>query len=286
MSTLLGAHNDHDEMSSDLPAIASHALPNNNDANVIVEAVRGDRIPLRIVKRELPMLESADRQLLTETAYGRIKHGIIRCELSPGQSITEEQLASGYSVGRAGVRAALKRLCQENLVVLATPKRYLVAPVTLRHVNELFELRELLEPWAARRAAGQLSRETLATLQRLCDIQYETGDHESASTFLRANTEFHATIAAATGNTMVAEVVRSTLDKVERVHHMAHLLHDRNEIARDEHHELIQALSAGDGVLAEEIMLRQIRVSKTFVINTIIDSPRLQQAHVSIEARR
>jgi DNA-binding GntR family transcriptional regulator len=232
------------------------------------------------------MAESAARQLLTDTAYGRIKHGIICCELAPGQAITEEQLASGYSVGRAGVRAALKRLCQENLVVLATPKRYLVAPVTLKHVNELFELRELLEPWAARRAAGRLSTETRGALQRLSDVQYATGDHESAAAFLRANTEFHAAIAVAAGNGLVAEVVRATLDKVERVHHMAHLLHDRNEIARDEHHELLAALMTEDGAHAEEIMIRQIRAAKAFVINAIVSSPRLQLANIGVESAR
>lgn len=232
------------------------------------------------------MANSPRRQLLTETAYDRIKRGIITCELEPGQQITEGQLSTDYGVGRAGVRAALKRLCQEQFVVVASRKRYLVAPITLKHVNELFELRKLLEPIAVRNAAGQIPPETIEPLQKLCDVRYDVGDHESAAAFLRANTEFHATIAAGAGNSLVADVIRTTLDKVERVHHMAHLLHDRNEVARHEHHELLAAVVAGDGQRAEQLMLEQIEDAKSFVIDAIISSPRLQTVNVIPEEPR
>ena len=225
------------------------------------------------------------QQLLTDAAYDRIKRAIITCELAPGQQITEEQLAATYAVGRAGVRAALKRLCQENFVLLASRKRYLIAPVTLKHVNELFELRLILESVAARRAAGHLSTDTVERLRRLCDEQYVLGDHDSAARFLHANTEFHAAIAANSGNALVAEVIRSMLDKVERVHHMAHLLHDRNELSRQEHFELLEALELGDRDLAERLMSEQIRSSRAFVVDTMVASPRLQAAHVALEHR-
>ena len=223
------------------------------------------------------------RQLLTDAAYDRIKRAIITCELAPGQQITEEQLAASYAVGRAGVRAALKRLCQENFVLLASRKRYLIAPVTLKHVNELFELRLLLEPVAARRAAGHLTPETIDRLKHLCNEQYVLGNHESAARFLHANTEFHATIAASSGNSLVAEVIHSTLDKVERVHHMAHLLHDRNELSRQEHVGMLDALLEADGERAERLMTEQIHAARAFVVDAMVASPRLQAAHVGLE---
>lgn len=223
------------------------------------------------------------RQLLTDAAYDRIKRAIITCELAPGQQITEEQLAASFAVGRAGVRAALKRLCQENFVLLASRKRYVIAPVTLKHVNELFELRQILEPVAARRAAGRLSHDATERLRRLCDVQYVLGDHGSAAAFLHANTEFHAVIASSSGNSLVAEVIRSMLDKVERVHHMAHLLHDRNELSRLEHFELLDALVDGDADRAERLMSEQIQAARAFVVDTMVASPRLQMANVALD---
>ncbi len=226
------------------------------------------------------MAQPARRPLLTDTAYERIKRGIITCRLEPGQQVTESQLAECYGVGRAGVRAALKRLCQENFVVLASRKRYVVAPITLKHIHELFELRELLEPSAVRSAAGQISGETLEQLRNLCEAQYVAGDSESTTSFLRKNTEFHATIAEGAGNSLVAAVICSTLDKVERVHHMAHLLLDRNDVAREEHYELVNALAAADGTLAETLMIEQIRAAHRFVVDAIVSSSSLQTVNV------
>jgi len=134
---------------------------------------------------------------LVDQAYFAIKRSVIDCELAPGESITEEQLAQQYRVGRAAVRAALKRLTQEKLVDIGVRQRYTVTPLTLRHVNELFAVRALLEPHAARLAAGRIDAAHLRRLDELCQARYVVGDIFSARAFLRLNTEFHTTIARA-----------------------------------------------------------------------------------------
>jgi DNA-binding GntR family transcriptional regulator len=210
-----------------------------------------------------------------------IKRAVIRCELQPGQSITEEQLAAHFHVGRAAVRAALKRLCQEKLVEVALRQRYRVTPITLRHVNELFELRGLLEPEAARRAAGRIDASHLRRLEELCRARYVVGDAESAREFLRLNTEFHSTVARACGNELLAETIVSVLEKIERVHHLAHLLRDRNEQAFHEHHDLVQALVDGDGDLAFEITASQIESARGFAIDGLLESPSVQMVNLA-----
>lgn len=223
----------------------------------------------------------AETGLLAEKAYERIKRSIVRCELEPGRQITEEQLATRFGVGRAAVRAALKRLYQEQLVQNVTRHRYVIAPITLKHVHELFELRMLLEPPAARRAAGRVDGDLLRRLNELCQARYRVGDRESAEAFLSANTEFHAAIAQASGNSLLASMVRDLLDKVERVHNMSHLLHDRNETAYHEHHDLVEALVSGDGERAEQVMIEQIQASRSFVLDAMISSPSIQSVNVA-----
>ena len=121
---------------------------------------------------------------LSDKAYAVIKLAVIRCELEPGVAVTESRLAAQYRVGRAAVRAALKRLCQERFVEVALHQRYRVAPITIRHVNELFEIRALLEPSAARGAAGRIDSAHLRRLDQLCQARYVVGDAESARAFL------------------------------------------------------------------------------------------------------
>src|SRR4051812_5792482 len=185
--------------------------------------------------------EENERIPLAQAAYDLIKRAIIRCDLEPGQQVTEEQLAERFGLSRATVRPALKRLYQEQLVQTITRQRYVIPAITLKDAQDLFDLRVLLEPAAARRAAGRVDAEQLRKLDQLCRAQYKPGDRESAEAFLRANTEFHVTVARASGNALMAEVIRNLLDREERLNHLAHMLADRNDDAFHEHHDLVDA---------------------------------------------
>jgi DNA-binding GntR family transcriptional regulator len=224
---------------------------------------------------------TAPRPPQAETAYDLIKRAIIRCDLAPGQQITEEQLAERFGFGRAAVRPALKRLYQEQLVQTVTRQRYVVPPITLKDAYDLFELRLLLEPVAARRAAGRVDPEQIKRLDELCRAQYRFGDRDSAEAFLRANAEFHVTIARASGNAMLAEVIANLLDREQRLNHLSHMLQDRNDAAYHEHHDLVDALVAGDGERAERVMADGIRSARTFVIEALTSSPSIQLANVT-----
>lgn len=217
---------------------------------------------------------------LSDRAYSRIKRDIITCVLEPGQNFTEEKLAEEYGVGRAAVRSAVKRLYQEQLIQFGPGKRYAIAPITLKHAQDVYQMRLLLEPEAARMAAGQLTEEYIDLLQRLGTAQYELGDRQSAAEFLRSNSEFHVNVAKASGNEIMAEVVASLLDRAERLNHLSHMLGDRNEEAVHEHYELLDALITGDGDRAEYVMREQILSARAFVMSALTSSPVIQSMNV------
>ena len=217
---------------------------------------------------------------LSDRAYERIKRDIITCALEPGQSFTEELLAEQYGVGRAAVRAAVKRLYQEQLIHVGPAKRYAIAPITLKHAQDVYQMRLLLEPAAAKLAAGKLSADQIEQLERLGTAQYEPGDRQSAEDFLRSNSEFHVQVARASCNEVMAEFVASLLDRAERLNHLSHMLGDRNEEAVHEHHELLDALATGDGDRAEAVMRQQIESARSFVMNALMSSPVIQSMNV------
>jgi DNA-binding GntR family transcriptional regulator len=220
-------------------------------------------------------------RLLTETAYEVIKLDIVHCLLEPGSQVTEEQLAEKYGVGRAAVRAALNRLCQEKLVRLQKRRGYFVAPITLKHVNDIFQLRMVLEPAVARLAAGRVDGDLLYRLNELCRAEYQTGDAVSAAAFLSTNTDFHLAIAEAIDNELLYDMLATLFSKVERAHHLGHILHDRNEEALHEHTELVEALVAGDADRAEGVMATQIQAARRFIIDAMVSSPSVQLVNVT-----
>ena len=71
------------------------------------------------------------------------------------------------------------------------------------------------------------------------------------------------------------------LEKIERVHHLAHLLRDRNEQAFHEHHDLVEALVAGEGDRAYEITQSQIESARRFAIDGLLASPSVQTVNVA-----
>lgn len=226
--------------------------------------------------------EESSARPQAELAYERIKHAILRCDLEPGSQVTEEHLAERFGISRSVVRPALKRLYQQQLVRTVSRNRYIIPPITLKDANDLFELRLMIEPSAAKRAAGRVEARQLERLEQLCEAQYKPGDRDSADAFLQANAEFHVTVARASGNDLLAEVVASLLEREQRLNHLSHMLGDRNQEAFHEHRELVEALIAGDGERAESVMADGIRSARTFVLEALMSSPAIQLMNVTI----
>ena len=82
-------------------------------------------------------------------AYDRIRQAIMRLELAPGAAVSEAQLVEGYDFSKASVRAALLRLRGEGLVVAEARRGHVIAPLTMRDVIEIYDLRLVLEPSAS-----------------------------------------------------------------------------------------------------------------------------------------
>ena len=208
--------------------------------------------------------------LLTDRAYERIRHDIISCAIAPGSEISEAQLASQYKLGKAGVRVALTRLAHEGLVRAIPRRGYMVAPVTLQDIQDVFELRLLLEPAAARMAAGKVNTQQLKTFDEVCRAGYERGDGKSTERFLEANKAFHVGIARATGNARLAAAIEDLFDQMTRLLHLG--LGSRRGPFESEHKALVKALARGDGESAERICREQIEASRQMVLSAVLTS--------------
>src|SRR5215218_7553182 len=126
-------------------------------------------------------------------AYARLRHALVRLELAPGTAMSEQRLGARFGFSKAAIRGALARLRVEGLV-LAEPRRgHVVAPLTLRDVHEIYELRLRLEPPAAAAAAGRIAPAELKRLRALSAPALDLGDPASVDRFMAANRAVHVT---------------------------------------------------------------------------------------------
>jgi DNA-binding GntR family transcriptional regulator len=190
---------------------------------------------------------------LAERAYQLLRADIISCALRPGQQVVQSKLAEKYQIGTTPIRDALHRLALENLVQPVPRSGYVIAPITLTDIQEQFELRYLLESFAARMAATRGSEDDLREISRLADITYVFKDKDSALSHIALNADFHRAIAVAAGNQRIVDQLSGLLDESARLFYLAIDLKDQSEAMRQEHLLLVEAICSRDPERAGQI---------------------------------
>jgi DNA-binding GntR family transcriptional regulator len=207
---------------------------------------------------------------LAEQAYLRLRQEILTCILSPGQVVSERELARQYEVSKTPIREALTQVCHDGLVQRLPGRGYMVTPVTIEGVRDLFDLRLILETAAAERAALNASPEQVVLLKEMSVISYNIDDPQSHIQFLKTNRGFHLALAEAAGNRRLVVMLEGLLIELDRLFHLGLRLRDSSEEMRREHQEVVAALETGDVEGVRAAITRQILTSRDRVMEAIM----------------
>src|SRR5688500_1082934 len=109
-----------------------------------------------------------------DRAYAEIRQRIIDGMYPPGKPLSGVSLANAHGMSRTPVREALSRLCHERYVERMAGRGFFVSRVTVQAINDTFEVRRLLEGWAAARAAERATPEAISRMRTLAERQ----DHD------------------------------------------------------------------------------------------------------------
>ena len=134
-------------------------------------------------ERSSPTCASTQRRQSDE-AYDAISRAIVRCDLAPGVIVSEAELAARLKLKTAATRAAVDRLSVVGLLRPIHRRGYVVKPITLRDVNDLFQLRTIIEVGVVRLAAGKVDAASLQRLELVRTKEYQPGDRDSEARFL------------------------------------------------------------------------------------------------------
>lgn len=190
----------------------------------------------------------------------RLRQQILTGVLAPGTTIIEPRLAAEFAVSKTPVREALQQLANEGLLTVLPKKGYLVRTMGLNDVQETLDLRMLLEPHAAKCAAGFLTDELVAGLRADLDEQRETSEHAPLDAMAAARS-FHRRLATGSRNVRLAAALDKCLDETARAHHVLPGLQVYMGAPQEqaEHEQIYAAIAAGDPVAAEAAMRTHLR---------------------------
>ena len=220
-------------------------------------------------------------RLLSEIAYEKIKEAIIVNELAPGQEVSESQLAERFAMGKAPLRRALASLTQEGLVQPQSRRGYIVEPLTMKDIHDIWAVRLLLETEAARLAAGNVDEQYLKSLDRVCKKGYIHGNRATQRAYLSANRDFHLAICRSSGNARLAKILEQLIDHMSRMLFLGILVAQSVDHWEHGHTELVTALVDGDGEKAASITKEHLESSREYVLNAVIKSPALMQVNLA-----
>ncbi|MEJ2862108.1 GntR family transcriptional regulator [Actinomycetospora flava] len=199
-----------------------------------------------------------------DTAYRQLRREILEGVLPPGTPLPEVESAERLGVSRTPVREALGRLAGESLVEVSPRRAARVARWRPEMQQEILDLRVVLESHAAELAAGTIEADDLATLERLC----AEGDDivAAASVDLVAFAEnarvFHSALASATGRPRLEAMVHGLLDVPAVAARYSAFRPEDFVRSAAHHHELVEALRAGNAPWAGHLMRAHILAAR------------------------
>ena len=192
-----------------------------------------------------------------DTAYAHLRNRIMSGGLRPGDRILEIDVAAGAGISRTPVREALRRLHAEGLVELIANKGARVVSFDVTDHVEIYQLRLLIEPFAAAEAATKATSRQIAAMRAAStemkrEVSRQRADWSRNLTNL--NREFHGLILEAAGNRRLLTLAQTLMDP--GLVHLTFGNYSAEELARSmQHHdEVVAALEAGNGPWANAVM--------------------------------
>ena len=191
---------------------------------------------------------------LADKAYHEIRGLIVSLELAPGAVIDERELIKRLEIGRTPVREALRRLSHEGLVEVYPRRGMFVTGVDVRELARLSEVREVLEPEAARLAAERATDADREELRSLLE-ELDAGGSE----LMGLDERIHRAVYRAAHNDLLEATLEQYYVLALRIWSIALDRAHELEEAVETHRTLLEAIQAGDGDRAADTMRAHVQ---------------------------
>ena len=193
---------------------------------------------------------------LSEQAYGQLRRMIVRLDFAPGDVLREDALQERLGIGRTPIREALQRLAREHFVTVIPRRGMFVSGIDVSELSLLFETRTVLEPYAARLAAARGTDKHWDAMEAaLSGVAQADGStsHDNLG-LMEIDRAGHEIMWEAAGNRFLVDTLDMLYAQSDRLWHLYLAdVADMNH-AIDEHAEIMDALRAGDGDRAGDLM--------------------------------
>lgn len=205
------------------------------------------------------------REVVCESLREAIRNGVLK----PGERLMEIQLAEELGVSRTPVREAIRKLELEGYVVMMPRRGTYVANMSIRDINEIFEIRTALESLSNGLAAEHITDEELEHLQRLLVViggYIKDGDIEK---IVETDIEFHDLMYHAARNQRLVGIISNLRDQLTRFRTLSMSYPGRLEATLEEHKLIVEAIATGDKKAASKAAEKHMENSEKTLLKAM-----------------
>ncbi|TDC06574.1 GntR family transcriptional regulator [Nonomuraea longispora] len=205
---------------------------------------------------DLPMV--GERQSLREQVAHALRAALITGEMRPGVVYSAPVLAAQFGVSATPVREAMLDLAKEGLVEAVRNKGFRVTELSDRDLDELTEIRQLIEVPTVARLADSARAEEFERLRPIAEEIVSASERGDLLAYIDADLRFHVELLALCGNAHLVSVVRDLRTRA-RLYGLSQLS-ERGTLSDSamEHLALLDALKSGDAAAVRQIMEEHI----------------------------
>lgn len=210
----------------------------------------------------VPLRPAVVRDSLRAQVADAVRAALVAGAMTPGEVYSAPQLAERFGVSVTPVREALLELVRDGLLVAVRNRGFRVADPSAAELDATSEVRLMLEPAAAERAAQQphqLRAAAAVDLREAARRVVEAAAAHDVVAHVRADRDFHALLLDLAGNAVLTETVLRLRDRSRLYGQAGDVPHGTLEHAAAEHYELLDLVAAGDGPGARAVMTEHVR---------------------------
>ncbi|MEL7567343.1 MAG: GntR family transcriptional regulator [Dehalobacterium sp.] len=199
------------------------------------------------------ILKNNEFMPMREVIFHFLRESIISGKFAPDDHLIEEELAKQLNVSRTPIREAIRKLELEGLVRRSPRRGVVVRKFSLEDAEEIYDLRSVLEGYAARLATKNISMDQINKLKSLLSEMKESIKNGNTIGEMDLHKKWHLTLYAASKNSRLERLLNDYADYLQFFRTLALQNPGRLNETTEQHESLIHAIESGDSELAEKV---------------------------------
>lgn len=221
------------------------------------------------MERRLVPIRLDSYKPLREVVAETLREAIVNGTLNPGERLMEIQLAEELGVSRTPVREAIRKLELEGFVIMIPRRGTYVADLSIKDINEVFEIRTALDVLAAGLAVERITEDELEQLERLLVEIGKLIEGDDIDKIVEVDSQFHDVLYKASRNDRLVGIINNLREQITRFRSISIQYPGRMKVSIEEHRQLVEAIADRNTELAQQIAREHMENSEQTLLQEL-----------------